>query len=590
MEMNEVLQKLPQHLMSLVIEQPYNAYTSRDHAVWRYVMRQNVRFLGKVAHGSYVEGLKKTGISIDTIPHMYGMNRILKEIGWAAVAVDGFIPPSAFMEFQAYNVLVIAADIRPVNQIEYTPAPDIIHEAAGHAPIIADSEYAEYLKFFGQIGSKAFASVRDNDIYEAVRHLSILKSDPYSSDEEIETAERNLAEIDASMGEPSEMSQIRNLHWWTVEYGLIGDLNAPKIYGAGLLSSIGESHNCLLPHVKKLPYSIEAAKYNFDITTQQPQLFVTPDFNHLSEVLNQFADAMALRQGGMEAVAKAQNSGATGTVVLDSGIQISGTFNNCIFNQDEVVYLRTNSPSALAFSDTELPGHGKTFHHEGYGTPVGRIVNSSKPLHLLSAVELAELGIEEGKDIQIEFTSGVVVKGHLISTRKSKGINLVFTFHNCTVTYHDEILFDPTWGRYDMAIGQKVISAFPGPADPHAFQLSFKAPAETTHKIIHSANDLLVYSLYQKVRDLREMESRGKLLNISALSDIWEQLKTNYPGEWLLMLELLELLNSKVTNKVLADEILTELNTLKETDTTITKLITDGLQLLDSPIPVKETI
>ncbi len=105
MEVNEVLAKLPKHLLSLVIDQPYNSYTPQDHAVWRYVMRQNIRYLPKVAHHSYCDGLKKTGISTDQIPHMYGMNRILKEIGWAAVAVDGFIPPSAFMEFQEYNVL-----------------------------------------------------------------------------------------------------------------------------------------------------------------------------------------------------------------------------------------------------------------------------------------------------------------------------------------------------------------------------------------------------------------------------------------------------------------------------------------------------
>src|SRR5210317_2011414 len=128
MEMNPILDKLPRHLMNLVIDQPYNSYTAQDHAIWRYVMRQNVRYLKRVAHHSYIDGLGKTGISIDHIPHMYGMNRILKEIGWAAVAVDGFIPPAAFMEFQAYKVLVIAADIRPIGQIEYTPAPDIIHE------------------------------------------------------------------------------------------------------------------------------------------------------------------------------------------------------------------------------------------------------------------------------------------------------------------------------------------------------------------------------------------------------------------------------------------------------------------------------
>jgi phenylalanine-4-hydroxylase len=144
MELNEVLDKVPKHLMSLVIDQPYNDYTAQDHALWRYVMRQNVRYLSKVAHGSYLDGLKRTGINLDKIPVMYGMNRILREIGWAAVAVDGFIPPSAFMEFQAYNVLVIAADIRPIDQIGYTSAPDIIHEAAGHAPIIANPAYASY--------------------------------------------------------------------------------------------------------------------------------------------------------------------------------------------------------------------------------------------------------------------------------------------------------------------------------------------------------------------------------------------------------------------------------------------------------------
>ena len=120
-------------------------------------MRLNVAKLKEVAHASYLEGLTQTGISIEEIPHMEGMNRILKEIGWAAVSVDGFIPPSAFMEFQAYNVLVIAADMRTLEHIGYTPAPDIIHEAAGHAPIIANPEYAEYLRRFGQIGAKAIA-------------------------------------------------------------------------------------------------------------------------------------------------------------------------------------------------------------------------------------------------------------------------------------------------------------------------------------------------------------------------------------------------------------------------------------------------
>ena len=158
MEVNKVLNKLPKHLKGFLLKQPYEDYTAQNQAVWRYIMRNNIAYLSKVAHKSYLKGLKKTGISVEEIPKMEGMNRILKDIGWAAVSVDGFIPPNAFMEFQAFNTLVIAADIRTLEHIEYTPAPDIIHEAAGHAPIIANPEYAEYLRRFGEIGAKAISS------------------------------------------------------------------------------------------------------------------------------------------------------------------------------------------------------------------------------------------------------------------------------------------------------------------------------------------------------------------------------------------------------------------------------------------------
>ncbi|MDZ7775342.1 MAG: aromatic amino acid hydroxylase [Bacteroidales bacterium] len=299
------------------------------------------------------------------------MNRILKEIGWAAVAVDGFIPPSAFMEFQAYNVLVIAADIRPVDQIEYTPAPDIIHEAAGHAPIIAHEDYAAYLKEFGRIGARAFSSAMDYKQYEAIRHLSILKADPYTPKAAIERAEKHIEDIENNMGAPSEMSRIRNLHWWTVEFGLIGELKNPKIYGAGLLSSIGESYNCLQDHVKKIPYTVEAANYSFDIASQQPHLFVTPSFEHLNEVLQEFADGMALRTGGMNAAEQAIRSENTGTLVWSSGLQVSGTFSEVIADShNQPAYLKTSSPVSLAFKDRELEGFGKE-NIGRFGSPAG---------------------------------------------------------------------------------------------------------------------------------------------------------------------------------------------------------------------------
>ena len=98
------------------------------------------------------------------------------------------------MEFQAYKVLVIACDMRQLHHIEYTPAPDIVHEAAGHAPIIVDREYSNYLQRFGEIGAKAMSSKKDFELYEAIRHLSILKELPDSDPKEVEKATRKVEE------------------------------------------------------------------------------------------------------------------------------------------------------------------------------------------------------------------------------------------------------------------------------------------------------------------------------------------------------------------------------------------------------------
>jgi len=572
-ESNEILEKLPRHLMDLVIEQPYNEYTAQDHAVWRYVMRQNVRYLSKVAHGSYLDGLKRTGISIDQIPHMYGMNRILKEIGWAAVAVDGFIPPSAFMEFQAYNVLVIAADIRPVDQIEYTPAPDIIHEAAGHAPIIADESYAFYLKYFGEIGAKAIPSKNDYRLYEAIRHLSILKADPYTPKADIEKAEKELDEIAGNMGGLSEMAQIRNLHWWTVEYGLIGDVKNHKIYGAGLLSSIGESYSCMQPEVRKLPYTIDAKDVTFDITTRQPQLFVTPDFQHLVNVLEEFADGMALKQGGQSGMKKALESGGTVTYMYSSGLQVSGVVSEVFSLNTQVVYASTKGKTILCIDNKVLDGHGTDYHAEGFGSPVGKLKAAYLPLEEMDDKNLQKYGISEGKDCRLEFESGVVVRGFLKKIIRHQGKNVLFSFEHCTVTYEEKVLFQPQWGIYDMAVGERIISVFAGPADPVAYQLHYQPPAERTHKIVHDEKALRLHSLYQQLRNLRENHSVSR----EGVENIWQVLRTEYPEDWLLTLEIFEYLMRNNINGDLRQGVEYQLSKLKR-NPHFQKLILNGLE------------
>lgn len=573
MESNEVLDRLPAHLLSLVIEQPYNTYTAQDHAVWRYIMRQNVHYLPKVAHGSYLEGLKKTGISIDSIPHMYGMNRILKEIGWAAVAVDGFIPPSAFMEFQAYNVLVIAADIRPITQVGYTPAPDIVHEAAGHAPIIADPEYAAYLIEFGRIGSKAFTSKKDIELYEAIRLLSIVKADPYSTPELIRKAEEGLETIEKSFTTVSELAQIRNLHWWTVEYGLTGDLENPKIYGAGLLSSISESYNCLQDAVKKIPYSVDAARVSFDITTQQPQLFVTPDFPTLMRVLHEYASTMALRTGGVSGLRKAADSGTLATAVYNSGLQVSGIIGSYKEFRGEPAYLQFNSETGLSYNDRQLEGQGKERHGHGFGSPVGKPEGASLPLERMTDGEIDGWTDKNGITT-IRFESGVEVKGKVTGISRREGKIILISFADCTVIYEGETLFQPSWGSYDMAVGASITSVFPGPADPAAWGLAYPELKEKTHKIVHTPEQLKLHSLYQAVRDLRDSgKTNGRL------EQIWHNIRDNHPDEWLLPLEILELV-SRSKHPGIRKGVRNHLAGIKKSGE-FAKLVDDGLNLLN---------
>ena len=569
---NAIISKLPKHLRSFIIDQNYNRYTSQDQAVWRYVMRQNINYLGKVAHQSYLDGLSKTGVSTEHIPSIEEMNASLADIGWAAVTVDGFIPPSAFMEFQKHHVLVIAADIRPYHQIEYTPAPDIIHEAAGHAPIIADAEYAEYLRYFGEIGSKAFSSKMDYEMYEVIRHLSILKADPYTPAGNIEEAERCLERVSSEMGAPSEMTLIRNLHWWTVEYGLIGDLKEPKIYGAGLLSSIGESIGALKDKVIKIPYSIEAMDYSFDITKPQPQLFVTPDFKTLTCVLDEFANQMAYRTGRIEGVMKAIESGATATAVYSSGLQVSGTFTNVIIHQGQLCYLNTTGPTTLNYKDKILEGHSKTYHKDGFGSPVGRIKGTLKPTRFLTGSDLKDIGIEMGKPANFEFESGVVVTGTLLKTTRKDGMLLIMSFGDCLVKHKGKTLFEPSWGIYDMALGENIKSAFSGPADAEGFGLSYDAPEEKTHQIEYSNKDLELHQLYAEVRELRHSKYDQK-----RFLKIWNTVKASNSTDWLLQVEMYHIAKKNLNSNGVLGEIVQSLDRLKAERPDVTHLIDNGI-------------
>ena len=575
-ETNPVLERLPKHLLQYIKPQSYDDYTALDQAVWRYVMRKNIAHLPLLAHQSYLAGLEKTGISIDQIPSMYGMNRILQDIGWAAVAVDGFIPPQAFMEFQAYNVLVIASDIRQVNHIEYTPAPDIIHEAAGHAPIIANPDYAEYLRRFGEIGSKAISSALDYQMYEAARKLSVLKESKNPDQHAIDATEAHIQALQASDEVPSEMAQIRNLHWWSVEYGLIGTLEEPSIYGAGLLSSIGESTACLKAHVVKRPYTIEAADQGFDITKPQPHLYVTPNFAHLTEVLEEFADRMALRRGGYSGLSKALKSKQLATAELSTGLQVTGVFTHIIEQDRTVRYIQTTGPTVLSYQNKALVGHESSSHADGFGSPIGKLKGINLAIEDMSPKDLKQYNICEGQQVDLSFDGGVRVQGTIITgTRNLQGKIMLIKFKNCLVTLGAEVLFDPSWGIYDMAIGKKVRSVFAGPADPTSVDLAVTINHYESHEGTGSSKYLALVGLYQKASD----HIKARTLDLKVISDLRKALDKDHPSDWLLLLTLYEWARES-NSPAIAEQLAAALSTKAEQYPMSAHLIHDGLQLL----------
>ncbi|GEM_PF-1398524 len=293
-----MMEPIPAHLLPFVVAQPYPSYTAIDQAVWRYVMRQNVAFHRAHAHPIYLEGLKAAEIEVEEIPRIERMNESLSRFGWRAVAVDGFIPPASFMEFQARGILPVACDMRTVDHVSYTPAPDIIHEAAGHAPILRDESFTAYVKTLCELGSQARSTPEDDALYEAIRHLSILKETLSSTPREVRAAEDRLEQCQAAIGTVSDANMVSRLYWWTVEYGLMGNLDQPRIFGAGLLSSVGESQRVFTDAVRKIPFDLDRCiTTSYDITSYQPQLFVCESFEQLTEAVHILAKRLGLPLG-----------------------------------------------------------------------------------------------------------------------------------------------------------------------------------------------------------------------------------------------------------------------------------------------------
>ena len=507
---------LPPHLRRFVVTQDYGAYTPRDQAVWRHILHRLTDHLKDRAHPSYLAGLEATGIGLDRIPSLDEMNEKLDRLGWKAVAVRGFVPPAVFTELQSLKVLAIAADIRSHEHLAYTPAPDIVHESAGHAPILADPRYAAYVQRCGVAGFKAIASQEDQVVYEAIRNLSVVKEDPASTPEDACHAEDRLAAACASRRYVSESTRASRLYWWTAEYGLVGGLESPRIYGAGLLSSLGEARHCLTEAVRKVPLSLACADTEYDITTMQPQLFVARDFDHLFEVLEAFEATLAWKRGGDPGLAEALRARTVNHLVLADGTELTGVVAE-VSNRSEAwrglraALVRLTGPvlesRAGHAADKPWPGEALVAFGPGALPPRGPF-----RLDLPGGLSLSGFALGGSEVIRLE--------GRL----EGRALDL------------------PSWARLHLSYGLPRVAG--GPADPAAWDRWFgelnafaagEAEARAQARKAESLS-LDLAQLYTAVRDLRENRApdpnRVEALRRAAAA---------HPGEVLLHEELSEL-------------------------------------------------
>jgi phenylalanine-4-hydroxylase len=518
---------VPAHLKQFVVQQDYGAYTAQDQAIWRFVLLQTHARLLHTAHPAYASGFEAAGIEVDRIPNIAQVSDRLASSSFRAVCVDGFIPPRAFQAFQARGVLPIAADIRTSTHLTYTPAPDIIHEAAGHAPFLAEADYARYLRRIGSVSEHAFESPHDRKLYAAIHLLSEVKEDPASTPDQVARAEALLASTRAESAEVSEATRMARLYWWTVEYGLVGTPSDFRLYGAGLLSSIGEAHFCHAVDVIKRPLDASCVEVDYDITRSQPQLFVVPEFAALEQVLDDVASSLSHQRGGVAALTEARRSGDVASVTLDSGLQLMG-----VVHDWDADHVELSGPCRVARDNDVLSELPATL---GYWLPLGTLTDGT-PLSRLT-VDALHRHAPAGQ-LQLLLASGVVVSGKLAEVVAEAGRVHVLVLHGCAIARRDDPVFQ-TSAPYPLVLAQSVATAsaliangyYPATA---MSQLRVPKPRTATE-----AEQILI-ALHDEVSAHLRDRLGGQA--VARFREMHRTLTAHFPDEWLLRWNLLEAL------------------------------------------------
>ncbi len=200
--------------MAPIQKQDYDLYTSEDQAVWKILFTRQLKQLPEAASAAFMEGLEKINFTADKIPNFTETNVLLRELtGWELVVVPGIVDDQIFFELLADKKFPATTWLRKMSELDYLEEPDMFHDVFAHAPLLTNQAFVDFLQALSKIA---------------------------------------LDYIDS----PKAINLLSRVYWYTVEFGLIREHDVLKIYGAGILSSAGETKYSLSTEPKHYEYDV----------------------------------------------------------------------------------------------------------------------------------------------------------------------------------------------------------------------------------------------------------------------------------------------------------------------------------------------
>lgn len=265
---------------NLFIEQPYELYSEDNHRAWRRLFQRMQPRWERYANPHFLAGVQSLCLDPLRVPKLQDVNRFLQPLTkFQAKPVSGYIPSFIFFDCLRNRTFPTTITVRPLDQLDYLPEPDIFHDVAGHVPMHTDPAFAKTLVRIGECAHTAAELVASiSDEAERVRHLN------------------------------SMIRAMARFFWFTIEFGLMRSKDGLRVYGSGLLSSFGEiEHAIESPEVQRYPLQLEwAINQAFEIDHYQPLLFIVDSFEHLFSMVDELESW--IREGKLSNVAPGEPS------------------------------------------------------------------------------------------------------------------------------------------------------------------------------------------------------------------------------------------------------------------------------------------